>query len=62
MFKLFDKDGNGLITKEELRGGLGQMGQQLTENDVEQIFEEADLDGDGMISYEEFEELMKGKW
>ena len=24
--------------------------------------EEADLDGDGNISYDEFAELMKGKW
>ena len=58
---MFDKDHNGLITKEELKQGLKQLGEQMTEKDIDQLLEEADLDGDGNISYDEFVELMKFK-
>ena len=61
MFKLFDKDGNGLITKEELKEGLSKLGEKMTDKDIDQLLEEADLDGDGNISFDEFAELMKFK-
>ena len=52
MFELFDKDHNNFISKEELRDGLSKLGEVLTEQDLKDILEEADLDGDGNISYE----------
>ena len=51
MFELFDRDGNGFITREELSQGLKQLGEELGEKDLDEIFEEADLDGDGNISF-----------
>lgn len=61
VFKIFDKDNNGLITKEELRLGLKQLGENMSEKDVAELVEAADLDGDGNISFEEFVELMRLK-
>lgn len=37
VFKIFDKDGNGLITKEELRMGLKELGESMSEKDVTEL-------------------------
>jgi calmodulin len=58
---MFDKDGNGLITKQELLEGLNKLGETMTEKDVLELIEAADLDGDGNINFEEFVELMRYK-
>lgn len=34
------------------------LGERLTEEEVEQMIIEADLDGDGRVSYEEFVKFM----
>ncbi len=51
-FRVFDKDGNGLITASELRVVMDNLGEKLTEDEVEEMIREADLDGDGKVSYE----------
>lgn len=50
-FKLFDKDGNGLITKQELREGLNKLGESMTEKEIAELVEAADMDGDGNINF-----------
>ena len=55
-FCLFDKDGSGKITKEELMRVLQVDKSQ--EKEIEKIIKEADKDGDGVINYKEFLELM----
>lgn len=35
-----------------------KLGERLTEEEVEQMIREADLDGDGRVSYEEFVRFM----
>lgn len=34
------------------------LGERLTDEEAEQMIREADLDGDGKVSYEEFVKLM----
>ena len=51
-FKKFDKDGNGIIDKNELRTVLCGDGKSMSEMEVEVLFHEADVDGDGRITYE----------
>ncbi|KAK7276842.1 hypothetical protein RIF29_17988 [Crotalaria pallida] len=54
MFTNIDTDNSGTITYEELRAGLQRLGSKLTEAEVQQLMEAADVDGNGTIDYIEF--------
>ena len=56
-FKMFDKDGGGSISTDEIKQVLS-FGQNLDEAVVQQIIEQVDKNGDGEISYEEFAAMM----
>ncbi|XP_026423630.1 calmodulin-like protein 11 isoform X2 [Papaver somniferum] len=57
-FKVFDKDQNGFISAPELRHVMINLGEKLTDEEVDQMIREADLDGDGQVNYEEFVRMM----
>jgi calcium-binding protein CML len=57
-FKVFDKDQNGYISATELRHVMINLGEKLTDEEVEQMIREADLDGDGQVNYDEFARMM----
>ena len=57
-FKVFDKDGNGLISAHELRFVMTTAGEKLSEDEIDEMIREADIDGDGYIDYEEFVRMM----
>ncbi|CAH9095493.1 unnamed protein product [Cuscuta epithymum] len=57
-FKVFDKDQNGYISASELRHTMINLGEKLTEEEVEEMIREADLDGDGQVNYDEFVTMM----
>ncbi|KAL3352568.1 hypothetical protein AABB24_020521 [Solanum stoloniferum] len=54
MFHNIDTDNSGTITYEELKSGLARLGSKLTEAEVKQLMEAADVDGNGSIDYIEF--------
>jgi calmodulin len=60
-FKVFDKDGNGFISAAELRHVMTNLGEKLTDEEVDEMIREADIDGDGQINYEEFVKMMMSK-
>ncbi|KAG1874969.1 calmodulin, partial [Suillus subluteus] len=51
-FKVFDEDGNGYINPAELRHVMMNLGEKLTEAEVNEMIREADIDGDGQINYD----------
>jgi len=57
-FRAFDKDGNGVITAAEIKVSMEAMGQKLTDAEVQDMIREADVNGDGLINYEEFARMM----
>ncbi len=59
LHRVFDRDGDGLISEEELRLTMNNLGEPLTDSEVRSMIEEADLDGDGRINFQEFARLME---
>ena len=45
-------DNDGYITKKELQQGLNKLGEHMSEKEISDLVEAADLDGDGNISYD----------
>eukprot|EP00092_Neocalanus_flemingeri_P041456 GFUD01045142.1.p1 GENE.GFUD01045142.1~~GFUD01045142.1.p1 ORF type:complete len:148 (+),score=67.98 GFUD01045142.1:62-505(+) len=60
-FDEFDKDGSGAISSKELLGVMRAMGQNPTEDELNSLVMEVDLDGNGTIEFPEFLEMMKQK-
>ncbi|KAM1033505.1 hypothetical protein FF1_036991 [Malus domestica] len=54
MFTNMDTDKSGTITYEELKTGLARIGSRLSEAEVRQLMDAADVDGNGSIDYIEF--------
>ncbi|KAG6414006.1 hypothetical protein SASPL_126722 [Salvia splendens] len=61
-FRVFDKDQNGFISAAELRHVMTNLGEKLTDEEVDEMIREADVDGDGQINYEEFVKVMMANW
>jgi calcium-dependent protein kinase len=57
-FDLYDKDGSGAISTDELKDVLG-VGGQISEEVWEKIIKEVDENGDGEVSFEEFKTMMR---
>ena len=47
----FDKDGNGFISSAELRHIMTTLGERLTDEEVDELIKQADVDGAGMVNY-----------
>uniref|UniRef100_A0A803NZM4 non-specific serine/threonine protein kinase n=1 Tax=Cannabis sativa TaxID=3483 RepID=A0A803NZM4_CANSA len=54
LFTNMDTDKSGTITYEELKSGLARTGSRLSETEVKQLMDAADVDGNGTIDYIEF--------
>lgn len=50
-FRVFDNDGNGSISKDELRFAMRTLGGKVKERELDDLMQEADLNGDGHINY-----------
>jgi centrin-1 len=61
VFDLFDDDKTGLITFKNLKRVSKELGENLTDDELMEMIEEADRDGDKMINREEFYRVMRKK-
>ncbi|KAF3785707.1 Calmodulin [Nymphaea thermarum] len=60
-FSLFDKDGDGCITIQELATVIGSLGQNPTEEELREMIGEVDVNRNGTIEFIEFLNLMARK-
>merc|ERR1712137_590966 len=60
-FKVFDNDGSGSISNDELRRVMTGYGEKLSDEEVDEMIKEGDVDHDGEINYEEFIKMMVAK-
>lgn len=59
-FSIFDIDGNGSITAEELHNVMVSIGDKCSLAECKKMIRGVDKDGDGMIDFEEFKRMMMG--
>lgn len=53
-FELIDKEGTGMITKQELKNSLRQANLSISDIEIDDIFHEIDFNRDEIINYSEF--------
>ncbi|CAG9484036.1 centrin-1, putative [Plasmodium vivax] len=58
-FRLFDDDETGKISFKNLKRVAKELGENITDEEIQEMIDEADRDGDGEINEEEFMRIMK---
>jgi len=53
-FRVFDPDETGFIPSQELRRIMTQLGDELTDSEINKVIQQSDIDGDGSINYAEY--------
>ncbi|NWZ55825.1 CETN1 protein, partial [Haliaeetus albicilla] len=53
-FEVFDYDGTGKIAFENLRVMASEVGEDITDEELQEMIDEADVDGDGDVDEQEF--------
>jgi len=53
-YKLFDRDGDDLVTWQELGNVMRSLGQNPTEDELKDMVNEADDNGNGYVDFDEF--------
>ncbi|KAG7022675.1 putative calcium-binding protein CML19, partial [Cucurbita argyrosperma subsp. argyrosperma] len=57
-FKMYEMEGSGLITAVSLRRTLKKLGEFVSLEDCMAMIAKFDLDGDGVLSFDEFKVMM----
>ena len=58
-FRLFDDDETGKITFKNLKRVAKELGETISDEELQEMIDEADRDGDGEVNEEEFFRIMK---
>ncbi|KAL4238873.1 hypothetical protein ACF0H5_003580 [Mactra antiquata] len=61
MFGIFDRDNDGYITHTEMKRALDELDGDVPHKEIEGMIQEADTDGDGKLTFDEFAAIMKKK-
>lgn len=61
VFRLFDDDKTGFITVKNLRRVAKELGETMTDEELMEMIERADSDGDGQVTPEDFYNIMTKK-
>merc|ERR1711990_1324073 len=60
-FTLFDSDASGAIDVRELKAAMRALGFEIKNEELQDMINQADRDGDGEINIDEFYRIMKKK-
>jgi len=60
-FGVFDREGHGFISAAELRHVMTNLGEKLTDQEVDELIQGLDIDREGMLQYEELVKMMTSK-
>jgi calmodulin len=55
---VFDRNGDGYISKAEFKHCMMHFGEQFTDDEVEEMISDADSNNDGRIDYTEFSQMI----
>ncbi len=58
-FRLFDEDESGSISFKNLKRVAKELGENMGDEEIQEMIDEADRDGDGVINEDEFIRIMK---
>ncbi|KAI8384667.1 uncharacterized protein BYT42DRAFT_563254 [Radiomyces spectabilis] len=58
VFNEMDSDNDGLISGEDLKRCIVAFGESVTPDEIKEMMLAADVDGDGLINYEEFLKIL----
>jgi len=61
-FSVFDRDGTGMISAAELRHVMTNIGEKLSDQEIDEMIREVEVDRDGQIAYEDMVRLMCQWW
>lgn len=61
VFKLFDEEGNGTLTINDLKRVAKELGENMDETELKEMIDRADSDGDGKVSFDDFYQVMTKK-
>ena len=58
VFAIFDKNGDGYLSHDEVKDAMLKLGEEFTDNEIEDLIRTADLDQDGEVNYREFKRFI----
>jgi Ca2+-binding EF-hand superfamily protein len=61
VFSFFDLDRTGFISIKNLKSIVKELGENIDEHELQEMIEKADADNDGLVSEEEFYNVMTRK-
>ena len=61
VFALFDHEGAGKIGFRDLKRVVTELGESISDEEMREMIEEADKDGDGYVVFEDFFKMLKKK-
>ena len=62
VFRIFDKDCNGQIDWYDLGVAFKECGERVSDEDLKEMIDEHDYDGDKALNFSEFVRMMLAKW
>jgi hypothetical protein len=62
VFANWDTDGNGTLSKHEIKAGLDRIGLSLLKNEFNELFDEIDINSDGEVTISELKTFAGTSW